>query len=202
MKKLLTSCSLFFLLLKQRFFGFEQKIVIIRHGESEHNVKGIFNSDPSHPEYFISSLTSKGCKQIKASVERLKSRSEINNKNTMLIVSPLPRTLQSAAILLEEKIVDTESIIIEERLTEVKCSEELEGQLMADHKNSVWFGESENEVFKRVRAVCNETIGQYQNKHIIFLTHGGPAKQLSLYCQGYAKSLKLGEANIIDRPLL
>ena len=98
----------------------EQKVVVMRHGQSEHNVLGVYNSNPEAPKYTFSNLTKTGIKQVKTTAKRLLHEGVNKSNVDLLIVSPFPRTLQTAQILVDVGLVNKDNIIVEEGLSEIK----------------------------------------------------------------------------------
>lgn len=113
-------------------------LVLIRHGVSEHNravplVKGDgsifynyrFNSNPDHPNYKISNLLGEGKVNLMETANKLYEKG-IHAINTTAYVSPLPRTQQSAEILIKHGVIK-EISTIDPRIIERQAGE-LEGE--------------------------------------------------------------------------
>ena len=92
------------------------KLIIVRHGESEANAKGI--SQGNRDEWLDTSLTEKGNKQAKAVAKRLKDE-DIG----VIISSDLKRAKQTAEEI--NKFHNVE-IILDSRLRDMLNNEELE----------------------------------------------------------------------------
>lgn len=158
-------------------FSSKQTIIILRHGQAENNIKRIYNSDPQHPNYKIMHLTNVGKQQITETAKKIESLGINKNNVVICVVSPLPRALESAEILIKNNVVKRENIIIDERLIESNLYD-LEGLKVEPSHFKPWKGESFLEVKDRVVSLYNEIIKQYPTGNIIFVTHGVPATQL------------------------
>src|SRR3989338_1633640 len=88
------------------------EFTLMRHGESDHNVtyvpneqgelvKGFYNSDPRHPGYTPSHLTEKGKEQARHTAIRLLSEGMEPGSIRRVIISELPRTLETAMLVKE-----------------------------------------------------------------------------------------------------
>lgn len=88
-------------------------LVLVRHGVSEHNrayqilkkdgtisYNYKYNSNPSHPNYKPSNLLEEGKEKLAETAKKLYD-SGIHAINTTAYVSPMPRTQQSAEILIQ-----------------------------------------------------------------------------------------------------
>lgn len=113
-------------------------LVLIRHGVSEHNravqiVKEDgsvsynyrFNSNPGHPNYRVSNLLEEGKVKLAETANKLYTNG-IHAINTTAYVSPLPRTQQSAEILIQHGVIN-EAYTTDHRIIEVQAGE-LEGK--------------------------------------------------------------------------
>ena len=178
-------------------------LIIIRHGHSTHNEKGCFNSDPSHPDYEVSHLMQIGKNQINATTMQLLQAGIKNDTVERVYVSPLPRTCETANILIDNGIVSSEKIFIDERLTEAKAGDH-EGQLsLGFFDNDLgnahdYGGETNEDVSQRVQPFYNEIKSNTSNKYIIVVTHGTPAFELIKMIMGTGEKLTTGGYKIID----
>ncbi len=165
--------------------GWKEKIVaVMRHGEGEHNIDGIINSDPSKEI----PLTKKGREETKESAKGLKPLGI-----DLIIASPFPRTKETAEIVAGEIGLQGEDIVFDERLRELGLGD-------ADGKNHAEFkqlfhspheryygnphnGETGEEVYKRITSILEElrTDEKYRGKNILLVTHGDPARNIRRY---------------------
>jgi len=181
---------------------------MMRHGETEFNVKGIVSTDPT-----TNSLTEKGKTEVRRSAEELKS-SGID----VIYTSPFLRTRETAAIIAEALSMDTTTIIVDERLREFEYGS-LSGKTVAE---SLAFcdslaspltepmpgGESYMDAKRRFGSFIYDIENALQNKRILVVTHGVGLKSLTAICQGgdikvftdiiCADAFKTGEVQKID----
>lgn len=114
------------------------RLVLIRHGVSEHNralqiinTSGTisynfrYNSNPYHPKYRTSNLLDEGRAQLIQTAEKL-YETGVRAINTTAFVSPLPRTQQSAEILIQNGVIG-EVYTTDKRIIEVQAGD-LEGE--------------------------------------------------------------------------
>ena len=99
--------------------------VIVRHGESDHNISHRYNSQPNHALYFVSNLTEKGRNQVAKTAEVL-SQSGLTVSN--MYRSPLPRTIQTSEIL-NRYFQLTEAHVFDNALIIESGAGDLEGQV-------------------------------------------------------------------------
>jgi|SaaInlStandDraft_2_1057019.scaffolds.fasta_scaffold00354_22 broad specificity phosphatase PhoE len=190
------------------FFTFElhakNTIIIVRHGQGEHNIGNFYNADMSHANYRISNLTDKGRKEALNAARKLDSFGYAG-KIDLVFVSPLPRTIQTAKIISSYGIYDSSLEIIEPRLVEVKTGNR-EGLPHEDGKDS-WDhsdgrshgGETGDDVRERVGDLLNELSSKYENMNILLVTHGTPASELiSLVSKVSDVRLKTAEIKFLD----
>lgn len=94
------------------------KIIVVRHGQTNYNVKKLVNYDPKINVY----LTQQGISEAELVGKQLKSE-EID----AVYVSELPRTHQTAKIIMPEA-----SLIIDARLNDINNG--FEGKLVSEYK--------------------------------------------------------------------
>ncbi len=155
---------------------------MVRHGESDFNVKGILNAVPEQSD---NNLTALGREQVVSLAKRLKT--EIENID-LIYYSPLPRTKQTADILAKEIGLSEEFLIADERLTEIKFGEfenrpygeyhdffeDGDGAMRKRPKG----GETWLDVKKRVGELLYEIDNKYSHKNILFVSHNGTLQML------------------------
>jgi len=157
------------------------KFILLRHGESESNVKNIKAGQlDGYP------LTEKGIKQSKDVAEILK-----NEKIDIIISSPILRTKQTADIVKNVLKID---YIEDERIKEYdfgswngQNSDELfceENKIYQEYKKlsydeEKWNfkfggdGESRKEIEQRVKSFIKEVSEKHKGKNILIISHGG-----------------------------
>lgn len=144
-------------------------IYFVRHGQSDHNVKGVSNSDP-HDQ---SNLTDKGKEQAQTLASKLKEYPV-----TKVYSSPFQRAEQTATIIAKELELNVE---FDERIREVgqphnRPFKEVHDEVV-NSGNVLKFkstpeNESYGEVAKRLQDFLNYLSSKYQNEHIVIVTHG------------------------------
>lgn len=145
---------------------------VMRHGEAENNVRGIF--DPTNHEKYR--LTDKGITQARMAAEILKKEAI-----THIYVSPFTRTVQTRDIINETITVSAEKIQIDDRLREIGLlnftdQKQVEEYLAhrAEHPDDqrVPNGETHNEVQKRFGEFLYELEQKHKHERILIVTHG------------------------------
>ncbi len=163
------------------------KLILVRHGESENNVKGIISTKLD--KY---GLTEKGEKQTKIAAKKIKE--EIFNSEVVLFSSPILRARETAEIIAKEIKIDIE---FDDRIKEMElgswedCDEKelsLTDDLRKEYdkipNNQKWTfkrggtGESSAEVAERVYSWFKEILKKHAGKTIIVVSHGDPVIDL------------------------
>ncbi len=144
---------------------------VMRHGESEGNVKQVLNCDDSIP----GDLTEKGARQARETAQRLKGKGI-----TRIIHSPLRRTTQTADVVAKELGL-SERNASDERLREIRFgvlnrkSQEAYAEWFSapghEGMNAPEGGESWREVKARVGSMLYDCEKNYQEETILFVTH-------------------------------
>ncbi|MDO8231889.1 MAG: class I tRNA ligase family protein [bacterium] len=146
--------------------------LVMRHGESEGNVKGIFDSDGMS----TNSLTEKGRIQARDSAVPLKGK-----KIRRVYASPFLRTRQTAEIVAETLGFPKEEIIYDDRLREFKFGEFdqkssfkelLAWKAAHDFADPVSGGESYLDAKRRFGSFIYDLEREYTDETIIIVTHG------------------------------
>ncbi len=169
---------------------------VMRHGESESNVKNILNSNNS----ITFSLTENGKQGVLNTVQKLHAYGI-----DMIITSPLVRTRETASIVQKELNLPDSAVMVDERLREVSFGIFEGGSLDMWKASYTSFGdrfihaseggETYIEVRRRVGDCLFETERRYAHKKILFVTHDGPAGLL----YGVSKMRTLEEAETRDQ---
>ena len=161
----------------------KNRYIIIRHGESEANERGIV---ASHPESSINAygLTAKGKKQIQDIIQI--NRDTLLRENVIIISSDFLRARESAHIIAEE--IDCRDLIFTPKLRE-RFFGEYEG-MPSDSYYRVWGDDLDNsnnhiggvestrEVRERVLSVIRECEESYSDQTILLVSHGDPLQIL------------------------
>ena len=145
------------------------KIYLVRHGESEGNVRHEINDDPRR----IVNLTARGRAQAEATAQRLRAI-----PFTHAYVSEFPRAQQTISILLQERSL---APIIDARLNERRSG--MDGQHVDVFNNYVRadylhikppLGESFLEQMARLRSFLDESSSRHDDATVLAVSHENP----------------------------
>ena len=103
------------------FYSMEQQLIVIRHGEAGNNIEKVYNSNPENPNYKIFNLTEAGILATQKTAKDLIAQGFSNDNIAAVFVSPLPRTKQTADILVQQGLVSKNKIILDKRLIELNA---------------------------------------------------------------------------------
>ncbi len=179
------------------------RLIVIRHGESTHNIDQVYNANRNHPNYKPSFLTAKGINAVEESCKSLTVLGIRAENVIMSYVSPLPRTIQTAAFLVKHGIINPQKLTIDDRLIDDNPGEKegksIIGENNWDHsKAHDYGGENDADVTARVSQLLHEVKNKYQNGDIILISHGTPIGLLLNVC--FNKNSKLGQDPEITLP--
>jgi broad specificity phosphatase PhoE len=179
-------------------------IVLIRHGEAEHNVENIFDSNINSRVH----LTNEGIKQIEN--VSIKIRDYFNEnllKVSRIFCSPLLRTVESARIFKEimkdNNLYKDERFCIDYRIREIEMGK-FDGKLISSypdgdhnfHVNDKYGGENTSLLQKR----CNSFIDNLNPYNVnVVITHGEPFRRMIYYLLNKNFHAKQGHCLIIDQ---
>lgn len=194
--------SLLLLLISMSSYAMPNNLILVRHGQGEHNVQRFHNSNMEHPNYRVANLTKVGIEQIKSTAKEIKKLGFDNSNIDLVLVSPLPRTVQTAEVLLEEGIIKREHIKIEPRLIEVQVGD-LEG-LRYEAGKDFWDhsdghqhgGETDADVMARVSAMIKDLSKQYSGKNIVLVSHGTPSSEIIKFVTNTEVQTKLNNGEV------
>lgn len=170
-------------------------LILIRHGEGTHNV--------SHRHDKNATLTEKGKEQVRAAGKEL--RAQGFNKNTIakVYVSPLIRTRQTAAQLIEIGLIDENQIIFEERIAEPHFGT-LEGQpfISADGWDVTFAEETQAETLESVQMRLSHFYDEISSLpfhgDILVISHGIPLQELLGIIVGEKEKLETAGYKVIS----
>ncbi|MBS0625908.1 MAG: histidine phosphatase family protein [Verrucomicrobia bacterium] len=191
----------------------DAKLVVIRHGEGDHNLQFVISSWTQEEGGVDHALTEKGRRQVAETAQKLLEQG-INKENVgLVLVSPMRRTRQTAQILADWGVCDESRIYIEERIREA-VAQEWEGKhvgkihaALPDFKN--WLaevqasadhgGEPPSSVEDRIGAVLAElSAWDPANGHVLLVMHGFPSMVLlQLHGDGSSPKLETAEARVL-----
>lgn len=196
--------ALFLILVSLTTQCISAELVVLRHAQGRHNVEREFNSNPDHPRYKPAYLTETGHEQARAAAREIKEAGFNPDNVAKVYVSPLPRTLQTAQWLITEGVIKPEQLVIDKRLIEVQEGAR-EGYLYPhgfdnwDRSDATEYGGETNEQVRvRVGNLINEV--KDAKGHVIFVTHGTPARQIDYLMSCACR--RLTTANFYRYPLV
>ncbi len=158
---------------------------IMRHGQTEHNLKGLWNfGDTTDP------LTDAGREQVVASAAMLKDK-----KIDLIITSPFARTLETATLVAARIGLTEENIITDSRIGEWNVGAAFDGKPMDEffairnaQADRYGFktedGESYADLIKRAGDFLYDIEKKYEGKTILIVSHGGVDRAMDLISQG------------------
>src|ERR1700691_1082784 len=118
--------AIFFSVFSLSLYSIEQQLIVIRHGEAGNNIEKVYNSNPENPNYKIFNLTQAGILATQKTAKDLIAQGFSNDNIAAVFVSPLPRTKQTADVLVQQGLVSKDKLILDKRLIELNAGE-LEG---------------------------------------------------------------------------
>lgn len=199
MNKTLKTLAYLFVILTPSisFADTTNQIILMRHAAGEHTVQQVYNADPNHPLKFH--LTEEGKKQAVKAAKAMKKQGIDQNTIQKVLVSPMPRTIETAEILAEQGVFPREMITIEPRLVEIQMGER-EGHHFSEYKEHPWDhsdadvkygGETYGAVQKRMVALYKEMASEHkaQKGHILMISHGTASKMLIDAVEGHAENI-------------
>ena len=167
--------------------------IVMRHGESEKNVKDIVTGDYDAPY----PLTEKGKEDAKEAISHLKGDIDF------IITSPVLRAKETAHIVAAELGLSEEHILVDDRIRECEHGE-LEGKSIAEYREEFPRGmnrfttnpkgvENWTEIRKRMGAFLYDIESTYKDKKVLIISHGDPLALLVATAQGLDKENILAE---------
>lgn len=170
--------------------GMADDLIVIRHGQAMNNILHQFNS---HLDSEKMSLTDLGKKQVQESAKSLQTQDHYSNKNIAAVYSsPMPRTQQTAEILIKEMGIDPKKFVLDQGLIEMDFGK-LDGKRDGDAEVVKFCPDAENWEYPRAHEYGGETdedmnlrlskfISRLKAKkikgNVILVTHGGPMIEL------------------------
>jgi isoleucyl-tRNA synthetase len=149
---------------------------VMRHGESESNVKGVISANIDNED----GLTEKGKSQVAKSVAGLKE-----NNIDLIISSPFHRTSQTAALVRDGIGLPEDAMIYDDRIREFDLADELEGMRWHDDYAANFASweerftkelpgsENRRDVMNRMGEFLYDIETKYKGKRILIVSHGG-----------------------------
>lgn len=181
-------------------------LIVMRHGHSQHNANHEYNSNPSHPDYKPSHLTPLGISQAMHTADLLLEEGYSDENIAAVFVSPLPRTQETAAILMEKGLFSSDKIKKEPRLIENQAGDR-EGQPTYLFTRDPWNfenaasynGETHTQLRERIASLVEQTLHDFQDTHqnVLFITHGSPAYEVTAYLSKHPMRIETASALVL-----
>ena len=165
---------------------------VMRHGETSNNVAERWNCDV----HAVDPLTENGVAQVRQSAAILVEKAQRDGRAIDLIVmSPFPRTEETARIVAETLGISSDKMIVDERLSEWNVGPQYDGKSFIEffavrntsddrYHFAPEGGESYAQVFTRASDVLYSLEKEYKGKNILIITHGAVTRALELASRG------------------
>lgn len=157
------------------------KLIIVRHGQTEENVAGILQG------HLPGKLTSLGISQAKKVAKRLE-----NEKIDAIYSSDLARASDTAKEIARHH-PEADLYFVKE------LREKDQGDLTGKNVNEIDWSKPRNteksdKMARRAKSILNKAYNQYKNKTVVFVSHGGLIRILTVLIMNkplvYRKELK------------
>ena len=162
------------------------KYFVIRHGQTDVNLKGMVSCDPNEPV----PLTALGREQVAAQVDFLKEQGI-----ELIITSPFVRTRETAEIIRAGLGLAESEVLVDDRLREMDIGVYKKGSWSAFHEafpktvenfdRAPEGGESYQTVKSWMMNFMHDLEIKYKNKKILIVSHGSPSWLLMAGAQGF-----------------
>ncbi|KEQ19118.1 histidine phosphatase family protein [Endozoicomonas numazuensis] len=179
-----------------------QGVIVARHGEGTHNTGEYYSSDPEHPNYIESRLTELGRKQASMLASELLEAGLSRENICKVIVSPLPRTIETATIVLNALNVPINIMERDKRVIESNAGDREGQQYHQYHDSDFWFpedpesfgGETSEQIRDRMNQVYSQALSEHclSDGYVLIFSHGSPIYMLLEAIEG--KGIKLPTA--------
>lgn len=173
-------------------------MLLMRHGEGEQNVADIW--DRNAP------LTKEGAEEVRKLALELMAQGYNNDSIAHVYISPVPRVIQTAQVLVEVGFIAPEKVIIEPRITRRDMGK-YEGQPVIhwgegkkdDLPNVEELGvETTDKIRRRVSNFYQELMRSSLDGHVMIITHGSISREIMDMHVGDRQRLELSEVRIMD----
>lgn len=143
-------------------------LYFVRHGESEHNVDGLFAGDTNTP------LTARGIDQAKQGGEKAKHLGI-----DLIISSPLARAYDTAKIMAQQMGYETDKIMLSDLLKEryYGTAEGTPYSVDKDHLNNFEHYETDEEIEARAKELL-AWLQSLPAENILVVSHGAIGRRL------------------------
>ena len=163
------------------------KIYVVRHGQTDYNINGLFQGRKDIP------LNSVGIKQAEETAQKFK-----NIPVDIILVSPLTRAKETAKYIsnitgikpvIEKDLIERNFGDMEGKPNREDCNIKM---LLDYEKNyNICNVEPIQSLFKRVSDCLDKIIDKYMGKNVVLVTHGGVAQAIDIYFHGFPENKDL-----------
>ena len=146
------------------------RIVLVRHGEGDHNVQSVYSGNPENKHH----LTAKGKKEVQSAAQYVPTFDAF-------YASPFVRTQETADILRKE-LHYTGEIMTDRRLRE-SCFGDLEGQTFnkcGDRFHKAKNADSVADIIARSRDFIQDIRAHHEGQTVLAVTHGDTFSGMNL----------------------
>ncbi|MGI9283236.1 MAG: histidine phosphatase family protein [Endozoicomonas sp.] len=171
-----------------------QGVIVARHGEGTHNTGEYYSSDPDHPNYIESKLTDLGRSQASRLASNLLEAGISRGDICKVIVSPLPRTIETATIVLNALNVPISIMELDKRVIESNVGDREGLQYHQFNDPDFWFpedpeafgGETSEQIRERMLQVYSQVLSEqcHSEGYVLIFSHGSPIYMLLEALQG------------------
>ena len=165
------------------------KIYVVRHGQTDYNINGLFQGRKDIP------LNSVGIKH--SEIARLPKNFK-NISVDIILVSPLTRAKETAKYIsnvtgvkpiIEQDLIERNFGDMEGKPNREDCNIKM---LLDYEKNyNICNVEPIQSLFKRVSDCLDKIIDKYMGKNVVLVTHGGVAQAIDCYFNGFPENKDL-----------
>jgi broad specificity phosphatase PhoE len=165
-------------------------VVIIRHGEGEHNHLHLYSSWTKSEGGVDHCLTEVGKQQVATTAQSLLSQGFNKETVGLVLVSPMMRTHETAQILVDHGVCSQDVVMMEELIRE-PVAKDCEGAPTPPKRPNEdrWTaivnasaqhgGETVEAIYQRIEKVFDRLSNWDRSKgHVILVTHGFPSQTL------------------------
>lgn len=156
------------------------KIYVVRHGQTDYNVKNIYQGQNDIP------LNVVGIQQAEQTSKKFS-----NIKIDAILVSPLIRTRQTAEYIskMTNVPITIENGLIERSFGDMEGKtnqEDCNINMLSDYDKNydIYNVEPVQDLFQRVYECMDKIIKEFQNKDIVLVTHGCVSQAIECYFHG------------------
>lgn len=178
----------------------EQQLIIIRHGEAGNNITNTYNSNPDHPDYKAVNLTEAGVLATQKTAKDLIAKGFSNDNIVAVYVSPLPRTVQTADILVQQGLISKDKIILDKRLIDLNTGD-LEGKPRFPNWTpdlaKKYHAESDEQLKARIKDFYDALLKKYPNGNIVIISHLIVIQDLMEDASYQLNKLNPGDAKVV-----